>query len=558
MDYGAPSPPTITTTPARTSGTNYDPIRSVSVEAAAVPEPRSLAPRERSPMKRSSNGARASPSIASLIDPPMTMSSRGTAEMAAAATTTATSIPPRTARFVAVSSNGDASQPHSASLPLQSTTEWAKAVQDPPRRPSKAAEEDSAGGAGSVVAPLTTAKTAKKAVVADTDTSTASSSPKPARPKEAPPPASTGSGLLSSALFGGPTSAPAHHATDHRPPTIILNIPIRCPDDRYINFAKLAEERYGFGALHPRLAAQHERLARAAVSGAARERVVGVVGVGSADETSLDVSEPESPGDHAGTEGSADGADKDQKPKQRKRRAKADEYNKEDPFIDDSEMLWQEQAAASKDGFFVYSGPLLKPGERPNIERYVHRFSPHLPSSLSDVSTHYNGCVTDASAGPMVRSSVVVVAVVAGRVEAVEAAEAVGVRRQRRMVQRACPVRAQGPGEAWFANLASPRPTGHGWSGRSMTGRRWRRWRPNPAPTLNRRFYLPNQGYRGCAIDDLIILNLVASECMLYTYAPTTPTLPSGSSFTFLFYCISLSYPKSSTACNSFSKEPEL
>lgn len=31
--------------------------------------------------------------------------------------------------------------------------------------------------------------------------------------------------------------------------------------------------------------------------------------------------------------------------------------------------MWQEQAAASKDGFFVYEGPLIKPGERPNVER---------------------------------------------------------------------------------------------------------------------------------------------------------------------------------------------
>lgn len=34
-------------------------------------------------------------------------------------------------------------------------------------------------------------------------------------------------------------------------------------------------------------------------------------------------------------------------------------YDLNDPFIDDSEMLWEEQAVSTKDGFFVYSGPLV-------------------------------------------------------------------------------------------------------------------------------------------------------------------------------------------------------
>jgi hypothetical protein len=44
-------------------------------------------------------------------------------------------------------------------------------------------------------------------------------------------------------------------------------------------------------------------------------------------------------------------------------------YDLNDPFIDDSEMLWEEQAASTKDGFFVYSGPLVQAGELPQIER---------------------------------------------------------------------------------------------------------------------------------------------------------------------------------------------
>jgi hypothetical protein len=41
----------------------------------------------------------------------------------------------------------------------------------------------------------------------------------------------------------------------------------------------------------------------------------------------------------------------------------------EDPFIDDSEALMEQVAAASKDGFFVYSGPLIAEGERPKIDK---------------------------------------------------------------------------------------------------------------------------------------------------------------------------------------------
>lgn len=44
-------------------------------------------------------------------------------------------------------------------------------------------------------------------------------------------------------------------------------------------------------------------------------------------------------------------------------------YDVEDPFIDDSEMLWEEQRAATKDGFFVYFGPLIEKGHYASLER---------------------------------------------------------------------------------------------------------------------------------------------------------------------------------------------
>ncbi|AQZ12817.1 HPC2 (YBR215W) [Zygosaccharomyces parabailii] len=44
-------------------------------------------------------------------------------------------------------------------------------------------------------------------------------------------------------------------------------------------------------------------------------------------------------------------------------------YDTEDPFIDDTELLWEEQRAATKDGFFVYFGPLIEKGHYASLER---------------------------------------------------------------------------------------------------------------------------------------------------------------------------------------------
>lgn len=146
--------------------------------------------------------------------------------------------------------------------------------------------------------------------------------------------------------------------------------------NKYINFTRLAEERYGWEALHPRLAAQRERLARVAAAGAALEK--NSAHRESGDEMSLDISEGEGDGSNVEMGGMSDGrtgTDGGKKPT-KKRKMKEDEYDKDDGFVDDSELLWEEQAAASKDGFFVYSGPLVPEGEKPAFERFVsHAFS---------------------------------------------------------------------------------------------------------------------------------------------------------------------------------------
>ncbi|ODV75501.1 Hpc2p [Cyberlindnera jadinii NRRL Y-1542] len=52
-----------------------------------------------------------------------------------------------------------------------------------------------------------------------------------------------------------------------------------------------------------------------------------------------------------------------------KGKPKIGQYDYEDPFIDDSETLWEEQRASTKDGFFVYWGPLVEEGKNAVIER---------------------------------------------------------------------------------------------------------------------------------------------------------------------------------------------
>lgn len=222
-----------------------------------------------------------------------------------------------------------------------------------------------------------------------TGASSAAHSPKPSRPKEPPVAIPSGNGLLSSAMFGG-----AYDGTgpEKAAPTVILHVSLDGGDNKYVNFARMAEERYGFNALHPRLAAQRERLARVAAAGAAIENAHKVArnsGSGiSGDEMSVDLSENDLGGDDSNMEmggtslqdiemgglGRSGGEGSEAtlvKKAPKKRLMREDYYDKDDPFVDDTELAWEEQAAASKDGFFVYSGPLVPEGEKAVVERYV-------------------------------------------------------------------------------------------------------------------------------------------------------------------------------------------
>jgi len=164
-------------------------------------------------------------------------------------------------------------------------------------------------------------------------------------------------------------------------PSIVLHVDLRQSNNRVISFGRLAEEKYGFAALYPRQAAQKERLAKVAAAGAALDRSAsgskfGGTSAGESGDEDLSVDierDSDNDGDVAmsgingGPEANNSGTDAPG-PKRRRRR-KQEEYDQDDPFVDDSELLWEAQAAASKDGFFVYCGPLVPEGEKPAVER---------------------------------------------------------------------------------------------------------------------------------------------------------------------------------------------
>ncbi|KAH0609366.1 uncharacterized protein H6S33_012852 [Morchella sextelata] len=174
-----------------------------------------------------------------------------------------------------------------------------------------------------------------------------SAAPSP-KPHRAVPASTSGNGLLGGVLPG----ASGSKEIEPQLPNIHIHVPLNGENNKYINFTKLAEERYGWAALNPRLAKARERMMRGDNSG--DEMMMD----GSESESNMEVDKP-----MGGVDSAAEGK------KMRKKRKNQDIYDKNDPFIDDTEMLWEEQAAASKDGFFVYSGPLVPEGEKPQIER---------------------------------------------------------------------------------------------------------------------------------------------------------------------------------------------
>ncbi|KAJ5472500.1 hypothetical protein N7530_006501 [Penicillium desertorum] len=405
-----PQPPVPQPPPQRTSGQNFDPVRSAFDNPSPAP---SYSPPARAISPRNAYRASASPAISSIIDPPgqnsqplyntLRRSSSGhvpglssPGPPAMVATPSHPSLAPSPLP-ISSASRGAVHIPQAMSQSTPYTTPYPPTEQHPTpsqtpklepsppavRHPQPPAQPEHA------VHPTpprqqptesmeidSTEQAASSAKEKSTPTAPASkaSSPKPTRPAKEAPQLPQGSGLITNALFGGDDSAKSPDSRST--PSIIVHVPLQ-KGNQIVNFARLAEEQYGFAALHPRLAAHKARMARVAAAGAALERndknAKGISAGESADEDlSLDAErDSDMDGDvpMGGTGAGTNGAPSEASDGKKKRRRKVEEYDRDDPFVDDTEMVWQEQAAASKDGFFVYSGPLVPDGEKVQVER---------------------------------------------------------------------------------------------------------------------------------------------------------------------------------------------
>ncbi|CAK4034514.1 flocculation FLO11-like [Lecanosticta acicola] len=334
------------------SGQNYDPIRGAT---------RDSAPPARTSMPSTTNGthssqpsphinpASASPSIISLIDPqPSTKTSAAT--MPSHSPTMQPQHQQQPPPFVASQHSPTPSRPPPTLTPAMSAP--------PHSNQSIPIPKQAMDGARDIDGPA--CKSAQPEVrVPHSKSSSSAPTPKPIPARASSPPKATGSGLLSSSdLFGGPSS---NQGAERRGVDIEIQIKLDPAGGNTINMAQEIAKRYGRDAINPRAAAHRERLFQVA---AAANKLEG----GSADDMSVDLMS-EADGDSNVEMG---GMDEEKSttddPKPRKRRKKVEEYDKEDDFIDDTELAWQEQAAVAKDGFFVYSGPLVREGEKAQVD----------------------------------------------------------------------------------------------------------------------------------------------------------------------------------------------
>lgn len=387
----APAAPTrMAFDPVRSTSSSYNPVRETMVTrdpygTAGLSSPRA-------PSSQMPNRASASPSISSLVDPPV-------AQQVPTPTPGHSSFQSTTqSRFQEPSSlppsPSQSARREPPPVTPKSTTNDIKRPAPPPTMPQpppKAVESSkpAAKSTNNSMAPPATmpAPSSKKIASVQAQTrkekkaSSTSSSPKMGSLKNALPdiPPLPGTSSDRSILDFG-KAAPGEETET---PSIVISIPLTAEGNRYINFTRVAEDKYGWDALHPRQAADRERKARIAAASAALEKQQS--GRDSEEEAAdPDNSNSEDENENSNVEmggmGGANGgltsgaenadAAAPEKPKRRKRNWREDEYDKGDEFVDDSEMLWEEQAAAVKDGFFVYSGPLVPEVAKPPL-RYV-------------------------------------------------------------------------------------------------------------------------------------------------------------------------------------------
>lgn len=134
-------------------------------------------------------------------------------------------------------------------------------------------------------------------------------------------------------------------------PIIALNIPLLDPQNPksgasevVVNVMKLAEDKYGWGAIHP-----NARLALDVMDDL----------IDDDDENDDDEKEEEEEVDKRKKE---ENLTEEQLIRQHETKMvrKVGKYDYEDPFIDDDELQWEEKLSSTKEGFFVYWGPLIE------------------------------------------------------------------------------------------------------------------------------------------------------------------------------------------------------
>ncbi|KAH3686097.1 hypothetical protein WICPIJ_002934 [Wickerhamomyces pijperi] len=126
-------------------------------------------------------------------------------------------------------------------------------------------------------------------------------------------------------------------------PIIALHIPLTTSTEKsgskqvIFNVMKMAEDAYGFNKVHPHSSRLHDLM--------------------NLEDDGMDIADDEDEPDEdeeLEPEPKIDGR------KSQKGKAKVGQYDYNDPFIDDTETLWEDQRASTKDGFFVFYGPLVE------------------------------------------------------------------------------------------------------------------------------------------------------------------------------------------------------
>lgn len=149
--------------------------------------------------------------------------------------------------------------------------------------------------------------------------------------------------------------APADSRADGEESIIAIHVPLYSKDEAIgstqvvFNVMKMCEDKYGWKNVHPN----------------ASKFNIDMYNDEELDEDDDDDMEdyqdeaPKEPKENAKVDGR----------KLQKGKPKIGQYDFEDPFIDDSEMLWEEQRASTKDGFFVFWGPLVEEGKNARIDK---------------------------------------------------------------------------------------------------------------------------------------------------------------------------------------------